>query len=273
MKSIVKHLSSAVLGLGLAASALGAAPSGRVLVVLPAVDYLNLRNGNIHHTGYFLSEFATPVYALMSQGYEVVVATPGGRAPTMDPISDDPKWFSNPAEYAWAKQLVASRLSGPQRPLESLTIAQLDSVDALFLPGGHAAMQDLPRNSSLGAILRYFHATAKPTALICHAPTALASTRDYWGRSPYDGYRTTVFSTAEEQQEEQPGPLGGWVLEYPEQILSAMGIQVSVGAPWTSHVVRDRELITGQNPMSDKELAATLLQALRERKTALPTFR
>lgn len=72
----------------------------------------------------------------------------------------------------------------------------------------------------------------------------------------------TVFSTVEEKQEEQAGHLGGYLTYYVEAALQAAGGRVTVAAPWSPHVVVDRELITGQNPMSDKALAAALLRAL-----------
>jgi len=37
---------------------------------------------------------------------------------------------------------------------------------------------------------------------------------------------------------------------------------VEGGAPWSSHVVRDGNLISGQNPQSSHAVAQTLLEAL-----------
>jgi putative intracellular protease/amidase len=81
----------------------------------------------------------------------------------------------------------------------------------------------------------------------------------------YSGYKMTIFSTAEEQQRE-PLEIGGKVLFYPDFALSTAGGDVSVLAPWTSYVVQDRELISGQNPFSDEALLKLLLPALNRRK-------
>jgi putative intracellular protease/amidase len=81
----------------------------------------------------------------------------------------------------------------------------------------------------------------------------------------YSGYRMTIFSTAEEQQRE-PLEIGGKVLFYPDFALSTAGADVSVLAPWTSYVVQDREVISGQNPFSDYALLKLLLPALSEKK-------
>jgi hypothetical protein len=75
----------------------------------------------------------------------------------------------------------------------------------------------------------------------------------------------TIFSTAEEQQRE-PLEIGGKVLFYPDFALRTAGGDVSVLAPWSSYVLQDRELISGQNPFSDQALLKLLLPALVRRR-------
>jgi len=242
--------------------ATGQAAPGKVLVVLSAVDYVSVKEGGRHPTGYFLCELAVPLQAILNAGHKVEFATPGGRAPVMDRVSDDVAWFKDKAEYESAKRLVAS-LDGMRKPraLESLTEKELKGFRGVFLPGGHAPMEDLYRDANLGRVLRHFHRYGKTTALICHAPIAIlaARTREGW---IYSGYRMTVFSTAEEKQEEARGHLDGHLTFYVEEALAKAGGKVTVAPPWTSHVVQDRELITGQNPMSDHALAEALVKAL-----------
>jgi putative intracellular protease/amidase len=242
-----------------------AAESGRVLVVVSGANYLDLRDGKIHSTGYFLSELATPVQLLMKLGYVPTFVTPGGVAPTIDPVSDDPKWFASQEEYQEARTYAETQINHPLRSLESIAGSNLDRFDALFVPGGHAAMEDLPKSEAMGRVLRYFHSHSKPTALICHGPTALESA-GIGADWIYSGYQMTVFSTDEEKTEESNGVLGGSVIQYPEDSLANLGGVVSVASPWTSNVVQDRELITGQNPMSDVALAQTLIEALTDQK-------
>ena len=75
----------------------------------------------------------------------------------------------------------------------------------------------------------------------------------------------TIFSTAEEQQRE-PLEIGGKVRFYPDFALRTAGGEVSVQAPWSSYVLQDRELISGQNPFSDQALLKLLLGALEAKK-------
>ncbi len=243
----------------------------KILVVLSGERKITLRDGRSHETGYFLSELAVPLQALMNAGFEPVFATPTGRAPTMDKISDSANWFGgNQSKYQSALNLVNGQvgLRNPY-PLKEI-VGHEAEFDGVLVPGGHAPMEDLYRDSDLGKILLAFHQANKVTALICHGPVALLSTfspksgKDWI----YRDYQMTSFSTAEEQQEEpgQDNALGGFVRFYPDQALQAAGGKMSVAPKWTSHVVRDRELITAQNPMSDGEFARVLLAALAQQK-------
>ena len=79
----------------------------------------------------------------------------------------------------------------------------------------------------------------------------------------YSGYRMTVISNQEELAA-QGALKGGTMKFYPQSGLQAAGARyVQNQAPWTSNVVVDRELITGQNPASAPALADKLLQALQ----------
>jgi putative intracellular protease/amidase len=146
-------------------------------------------------------------------------------------------------------------------------------------------MIDLLDDPDAGTVMRHFHETSKPTAVLCHGPISLLSALlnsrevvaalsagDAAGAHTraqgwiYSGYKMTIFSTAEEQQRE-PLEIEGKVLFYPDFALSTAGGNVSVLAPWSSYVVQDRELISGQNPFSDQALLKLLIPALNERRS------
>lgn len=147
-------------------------------------------------------------------------------------------------------------------------------------------MMDLLDDPDAGTVVRHFHQTSKPTAVLCHGPisllsalphskefvAALAASDTARAREKargwiYSGYKMTIFSTAEEQQRE-PLEIDGKVLFYPDFALLTAGGDVSVVAPWQSYVVQDRELISGQNPFSDEALLKLLLPALNRGKVA-----
>ncbi|MBB5056436.1 putative intracellular protease/amidase [Granulicella aggregans] len=79
---------------------------------------------------------------------------------------------------------------------------------------------------------------------------------------PYAGYHITIFSTGEEEALEGPNGLGGYVQFYPVNALAEAGAHVDTFTNWHSNVVVDRELITGQQPMSADEFGNTLIAKL-----------
>lgn len=270
-----------ILGVSLFAPLSSFAAKGKVLVVVSSQDKLTLRDGKTYPTGYYFNELTVPVRKLMENGYDVVFANPKGNRPTMDVHSDSASYFGNDAgKYADFKKFHdgLAGLKAPQR-LSEVVAGGLDGYSGIFVPGGHAPMEDLLKDADLGKALNHFHAQGKPTALICHGPIALLSTVPDAGKFtaalakgdkgarklakgwPYAGYQLTIFSTAEEKVAEK-GQLGGKMLFYPDAALATAGGKMKEAKEWSNNVVIDRELITGQNPSSDGDLAEAFLGAL-----------
>lgn len=271
------------------AMALGTAALGvqaaSVLVVLSDADHLDLKDGKVFATGFYLNELMQPVKLLLDAGHQVTFATPRGDAPAVDKSSVDKMYFNGDEaalqvhEALMDKLQITSRTGSPVLSLSRVAQIGYDRFDAVYIPGGHAPMQDLLHSADLGKLLADFHTRSKTTALVCHGPIALLSTlADAQGftrrieahgtveKRPnwiYAGYRMTVISNAEEEQAK--GLLGGGSMKfYPQTALQqAGGAYSSNQAPWTSHVVTDRELITGQNPASALSVADELLKRLK----------
>lgn len=255
---------------------------GEVLVIVSSEHHLDLADGKRYQTGYYLNELAVPVRKIIDAGYTPVFANPRGNTPSMDVHSNDKMFFDG--DDAKRAQVLAfvDALAGLKKPktLEAVVREGTDRYVGVFLPGGHAPMQDLLKDPNLGKILTSFHKTKRPTALICHAPITLLSTmpdpatfHDAAVRNdgasmaklsanwPYAGYRMTVFANTEEKAVE-PGQLKGKVRFYPAEILAEAGGRVESLASWKSNVVQDRELITGQQPFSDAALGDLFVKAL-----------
>jgi len=280
MKKLTALAASVVL-----AGISGAAYADNVLVVLSDADHLDLKNGQVFSTGFYLNELLQPVKLLLDAGHRVTFATPGGKAPTLDRSSVDKMYFNNDAAELERYQALLAQLkitSPEESPVISLTRAEqmgLDRFDALYIPGGHAPMQDLLTSAPLGRVLTHFHGKGKTTALVCHGPIALLSTlpdaNGFVGQLIakgqasaqsgwiYAGYKMTVISNQEEELAK--GLLGGGAMKfYPQTALQQAGGQYSSNtSPWTSHVVMDRELITGQNPASALEVGQALVKRLK----------
>ena len=154
-------------------------------------------------------------------------------------------------------------LPGFQHPvaLSSLTDAELAGFDAVFAPGGHGPMVDLADNPDVGRLLAALQARRAPIAALCHGPAMLlAAPERADGRWLFDGYRMTAFTDEEEDQTEA-GLLGlAWLLDV--ALKNAGAVFDDGPAAWASHVVVDRNLITGQNPESTEATAGAVISRL-----------
>lgn len=271
----------ALLGTLASGTALAGESKGQVLVLLSSENQLALRDGKQYPTGYYLNEFGVPADQLLKAGYELVLVTPRGNAPSMDRTSLDPMYFGGDAAEMQRIQKVVAGIAGidDSLSLQEVLAGDLDQYQGLLIPGGHAPLIDLANNPQVGTLLKHFHQAGKPTAAICHGPIALLSAQAdpqgyeaalARGERPaardwtYQGYRMTIFSEPEEVQFES-SLKGDKIRYYPGQAMSAAGGELQYAEAWQPKVVVDRELITGQNPFSDHALAKTLIDQLQAR--------
>jgi putative intracellular protease/amidase len=263
---------------------------GKVLVLVSSGRGLPLKDGKVYKgAGYYLNELTVPVRALMQEGYEITFANPKGNTPQPDVNSEVADFFGGDAAKLQDYMLFRDSLAGLRDPkrIADVVASGLDQYDAVFVPGGHGPMIDLLDDPDAGTVLRHFHKTSKPTAVLCHGPISLlaalpnstevvdalkagdaAGARAKAKGWIYSGYKLTIFSTAEEQQRE-PIEIGGKVFFYPDFALRTAGGDVSVVEPWKSYVLQDREVISGQNPFSDEALVKLLLPALNAKKKSV----
>lgn len=190
-------------------------------------------------------------------------ALPKGGEPKLDPNSKSLNVFAGNFYERQREQVLVEcmrREKGFSRPRLFSTIGdnELTTFAGLFIPGGHAFIQDLRANAELGRILRYFHKENKPTAAISHESFALLSTKQAGdGSFVYAGYKITSWSNAEEKTEELL--LGGHV-EKVESRLRDEGAIMIEGAPETNGgTVLHRELLTGCNSLAVNALGDRFL--------------
>ncbi|USX55340.1 type 1 glutamine amidotransferase domain-containing protein [Lentzea sp. HUAS12] len=216
----------------------------KLLMVVSAADSLTLADGSIHPTGFWAEEVVESVRVLREAGVEVTLATPGGAVPTVDKASLDGTFDEAVASLADLRSPVS--------------LSDVDGVgfDAVYLPGGHGPMADLAFDAGLGALLADFHDNGKVVAALCHGPAGLLSAVRADGTFVFAGREMAVFSDEEERQ-------GG--LDVPYSVagrLAALGARVVAGEPWSSTVVVDGTLVTGQNPQSTAATATRVASLL-----------
>jgi putative intracellular protease/amidase len=212
-------------------------------------------------TGLWLEELAAPYYALADSGAELTLASIKGGAIPIDPKSREPdggvpasveRFLADPKAVAAAKATPA--------------IGEINAgdYDAIFLPGGHGTMWDLPGSRALARAVGSVLDAGRVVAAVCHGPAGLVSARTESGHPVVEGKRVSCFTDSEEKAvgltEVVPFLL--------ETRLRTLGAQIEKAPDFQPFAVRDGNLITGQNPASSERVAELVLEVLKEKGAA-----
>lgn len=230
-------------------------------MVVTAADTLVLADGTTHPTGFWAEELVVARRLLAEAGHDIVLATPGGRRPPVDPASLNASVVGGEDRAEEFRASLEASAAWLDAPVALATIAQ-EEFDAIVLPGGHGPMHDLASDPDLGRILIDANDRGALIAPFCHGPAGLLSAVTDDGRFAFGGRRMTGFT----REEELTGGLGTNAPWFVTDRLSDLGAIIEDGAAWTSHVVRDRNLISGQNPQSSAAVAEAVNAALSSRK-------
>ena len=224
----------------------------KILMVLTSHDTLGDTGKK---TGFWLEEFAAPYYVFKDAGADIILASPKGGQPPIDPSSDnadaqtdDTRRFKDDPE---TQKHLATTLK--------LSDVTEDGFDAIFYPGGHGPLWDLAENADSKRLIEAFAAADLPVGAVCHAPAVFRHTQGADGKPLVSGRRVTGFTNTEE---EAVG-LTDVVPFLVEDMQKANGGQYEKGADWVSFVLRDGKLVTGQNPASSAAAAQEILGLLK----------
>lgn len=224
----------------------------KILMVLTSHDQLGETGKK---TGFWLEEFAAPYYVFKDAGAEVVLASPKGGQPPMDPKSDAPD-AQSPATARFKSDPATQAALAATQPLADISAKEFD---AIFYPGGHGPLWDLAEDRKSIALIESLFAAGKPVAAVCHAPGVLRHARGPYGLSLVRGRSVTGFANSEEAA----AGLTDIVPFLVEDVLKAKGGKYSKGPDWQAHVSTDGNLVTGQNPASSEPAAKAVLALLR----------
>ncbi|WP_334177298.1 type 1 glutamine amidotransferase domain-containing protein [Pseudoxanthomonas sp.] len=224
----------------------------KILMVLTSHDRLGDTG---HKTGFWLEELAAPYYVFKDAGADLVLASPKGGSPPLDPKSDAPD----------AQTAATVRFNEDADALSALAAThRLKDVvegdfDAVFYPGGHGPMWDLAEDADSIRLVEQAFSAGKPVAAVCHGPAVFRHARGALGEPLVKDKRVTGFSN----EEETAVGLADVVPFSLEDELKKHGARYERGVAWQSYVVADGRLVTGQNPASSAAAAEDVLRLLR----------
>jgi len=204
-------------------------------------------------TGFWLEEFAAPYYTFLDAGCDITLASPAGGQPPLDPKSDEPAAQTDATRRFKEDKDAQEKLNHTKKLAE----VNAKDFDAVFYPGGHGPLWDLVVSLDSIALIEDFNAQQKPVAFVCHAPAALKNVKSGDNYLVKDK-KVTGFSNSEEKAvglyDDVPFLL--------EDMLKDRGAHYDKGADWSSFVITDGNLVTGQNPASSEDTAKALLAVL-----------
>lgn len=206
-------------------------------------------------TGVWFEELATPYYAFVDAGAEVdIMSVAGGEVP-IDPRSLKPAGENAPSVDRFLRDASAMMKIKSSARIES---ADTSYYDAVFLPGGHGTMWDLPASAALAKLIGTLWDSGKVVAAVCHGPAGLVNVQDRNGRSIVEGRRVSAFTNAEEEA----AGLTGTVPFLLEMRLRELGARFEAGPDFKPLAVADGNLVTGQNPASSELVAKLVMERL-----------
>jgi putative intracellular protease/amidase len=226
----------------------------KIVMVLTSHDTL----GNTgRKTGFWLEELAAPYFVFKDAGTEVVLASPKGGQPPLEPESNEPAFQTDVTRRFEADAAANAQLAATVR----LDSVKQEDYDSVFYPGGHGPMWDLIEDKNSIKLLESFVAAGKTFAVVCHSSGALRRVKTADGKPFVEGKTVTGFTNGEE---EAVG-LTKVVPFLVEDELMNLGATFSKVKNWGVHTVADGQLITGQNPASSGPAAKLLLEMLGKR--------
>lgn len=219
--------------------------SPRALLVLTSHDDL----GGVRKTGYFVGEAADPWKVFTDNGYQVDLASIAGGVPPEDGRDED-----DPVQRAF---LDDPDVSAQLRDTRALADVNASDYDVVFFVGGHGTMWDFPSSPDVNRVGREVYEGGGVVSAVCHGPSALLGITLTDGTPLVAGKRVAGFTN----DEEAAVGLTDNVPFLLADALTARGAVHVPGPDFTSNVIADDRVVTGQNPQSAADVARAVIAA------------
>lgn len=225
----------------------------RILFVLTSQAELGTQK---RKTGVHLAEVTHAYEVFKTAGFEIDFVSPrGGRAPLDHVDLDDAineKWINN--------DVFRSKIESTMTP-EQVVPSQYRAV---YFPGGHGAMFDLPDDEKISEIVGKIYDAGGVVGAVCHGVAGLLNVKTEEGQPLLAGKKVAAFTNEEEVAL-------GLLDQLPfllEDRLEEEGAEIQKAPPFQKQIVVSDHLITGQNPASARAVAEEIRKIASKYKSA-----
>lgn len=215
--------------------------------------------------GFWAAELTHPLHVFQEAGYEIVLASTEGGEIKMDGYSDP----RDESGYSAHDVVTLGYLQQPQfnemlKSTPKITDVSVNDFDAIFLVGGQAPMYTFKGNKELQDLFVSFYEAGKPSAAVCHSTTLLLEAKLSNGDLLVKGKTWTGFANSEEDFADQA--VGQKIQPYriEDEARKIEGTTFKVAQPFSSYVIEDENLITGQQQNSGAAAAELVVGALNK---------
>lgn len=226
--------------------------NGKILVVMTNHSAYPSRSDK---TGLWLTELTHFYDVALAAGYDMDFVSPlGGQVPlderSLKSIYLDKSARQHLADPAFMQKLKTTLAPNTINPTQ---------YKAIYYTGGHGTMWDFPNNKALQNISEQIYRQGGIVSAVCHGVGGLLPLQDENGKPLISGRTVTGFANIEETlsgiKSQVPFSLQNGLIERGANYKEA-------SVPFTSYVVSDDRIITGQNPQSSKEIAEAVVKRL-----------
>lgn len=224
----------------------------KVLMVASDERYVQMKNGKLFSTGNHPVETLLPMLHIHHAGFEIDVATLSGNSVKLE-------MWAMPNEDKNVMDIYERYLPKLENPLKLSDILKKVTAEdspylAVFFPGGHGALVNLPESRDVKELLKWAMKKDRKIVTLCHGPAALLAGSIDENKFLFDGYEMTVFPDSLDEGANQeigymPGKLK-WLLA---ERLEKLGVKI-INTGITGEVCKDRNVLTGDSPLAANNL-------------------
>lgn len=206
-------------------------------------------------TGLWLGELTHAYDEFEKMGYIQDIASPEGGKTPIEPKSLERMVIDSSIKARQSDPAFMARLNNTLKASE----VNWQDYDAIYYTGGHGVMWDFLNDQVLQEITKNIYEKGGVVSSVCHGYCGLLNVRLSNGQRLIDGKKMTGFTWIEEV-------VAGVSKKVPynaEKLAKEYGANFSKKyIPFIPNVIKDGNLVTGQNPFSAKLTALAVIEAL-----------